>query len=153
LRHLTGLNSKCSTGPDNIPNILLKKMAHCLAQPLALLFTYFYSFGILPAVWKLAIVIPIFKKGSKSDPGNYRPISLTSVCSKVYETILKQQLFAHLRRNFFFDNAQHGFLPGSSTTTNLIESLDILSKGFRDKVTNCAIHFDFCQGFRFCLAP
>ena len=55
-----------------------------------------FNFGAVPNDWKKAIVKPIFKKGSASDPNSYKPISLTSVICKVFETIIKNQLLDYL---------------------------------------------------------
>jgi hypothetical protein len=60
-------------------------------------------------MWKAANVTPIFKKGSKADPGNYRPVSLTSVCCKLFESILRDALMNHLISNNLLSNSQHGF--------------------------------------------
>jgi len=70
--------------------------------------------GILPEDWKSETVCPIFKKGDKSDPGNYRPVSLTSVPCKVMESIIKDTMTAYLDTKGFYDSCQHGFVKGQS---------------------------------------
>ena len=80
--------------------------------------------GVVPRDWRTANVTPIFKKGSRSAPGNYRPVSLTSVCCKVMEQILKDEIVEHLERNSLMGKSQHGFMRGRSCTTNLISFLD-----------------------------
>jgi len=122
-------------------------MAHCLASPLTELFSLIYSYGLLPGIWKQAIVVPIYKKGTKSDPENYRPISLTCTCCKIYETLLKQHLLGYLNANSVLNPAQHGFMARSSKTTSLIESLNILSSGFWDKLCTRSVYFDFAKAF------
>ena len=82
-----------ATGPDGIPPKLLKELAHVLAPSLALLF------NASPCDWKTASVTPLFKKGNYSDPTNYRPVSLTSVCSKILERIIHSHIMAHLDRH------------------------------------------------------
>ena len=74
-----------ATSPDGIPPKLLKELAHMLAPSLALLFNASLKQGCLPCDWKTVSVTPLFKKGNRSDPTNYRPVSLTSVCSKILE--------------------------------------------------------------------
>ena len=73
------LKSKFSVGPDGIPSIVYKELANCLAEPLAMIFCLIMQFGSLPDIWKSAIVIPLYKKGSASNAKNYRPISLTFI--------------------------------------------------------------------------
>src|SRR2546426_7871644 len=71
-----------------------------------------------------AYVTPIFKKGCSADTNNYRPISITSVVCKLFESIVKQQLLVFLHTHSLVSPAQHGFIVGHSTTTNLLESLN-----------------------------
>ena len=81
---LNSLSSKLSCGPDNIPNVFLRKLSNFISTPLALLFQKSIECSKIPQIWKHANVIPVFKgKGSKFDVSNYRPISLTSNICKV----------------------------------------------------------------------
>ena len=73
-------------GPDQIPAIILKTLSEEVALPFTIIFNKSLSEGVVPSDWKTAEVTPIFKKGSKSDPGNYRPVSLTSIACKVLES-------------------------------------------------------------------
>ena len=70
-----------------------------MAKPIAHIFSKSVETGEFPAELELANVTTIFKKGDKSDPGNYRPISLTSVLGKLLETILRDKIVAHLEEN------------------------------------------------------
>ena len=80
------------------------------------------SVGFVPSEWLRAIIVPVFKKGSAGIATNYRPISLTCVASKVMEHIIVKALLEHLVENDLLSSAQHGFLKGKSTCTNLLES-------------------------------
>ena len=86
---LNKLDISKSPGPDNLHPKLLKETSCEIAVPLKLLFEKTLLLGKLPKEWKNAEVRPIFKKGDKSDPGNYRPVRLTSIVCKVIETIIK----------------------------------------------------------------
>ena len=109
-----------SAGPDNLPAEFYKITDSFVWFPLSLIFNLSIQTGALPDIWKVASVTPIFKKGSPSDPANYRPISLTCVACKLLETGIKTNLLNHLLRNVI-SSSQHGFLSRKSTTTQLLE--------------------------------
>ncbi len=69
-------------------------------------------------------MFPIFKKGANSDPGNHRPVLLTSVCYKVLESIIRDNLMEHLLENKLLRQSQHGFM---SCTSNLLEFLEMMT--------------------------
>ena len=89
LRLLKNVKNKTSAGPDGLPPIIFRKLAPKLARPLTIIFNLIMQFGEVPEVWKKATVVPIFKKGVSSNPQNYRPISLTCVGSKIFESAIK----------------------------------------------------------------
>ena len=93
---LQHMKKSCSPGPDGINQRILVEVAEEISYPLYLLFKESFDSAQLPDEWKVAHVIPIFKKGSKSDPANYRPISLTSVVVKLLERMLKESIMSHL---------------------------------------------------------
>ena len=95
-RELTTLDVNKAAGPDGIPTILLKMCADQLAVPLCHLFRKTLVSGKLPQDWKHAKITPIFKKGSRKKPGNYRPVSLTSQPCKVLERIIRKHISQHL---------------------------------------------------------
>jgi hypothetical protein len=101
LNKLKDLRPDSAPGPDKIHPRLLKEMRYELAEPLCIIFKKSIHSCSVPADWKTAIVTPIFKKGAKADPGNYRyrPVSLTSVPCKVMESIIKDEIMSHLANN------------------------------------------------------
>lgn len=112
---LVDLDITKSYGPDSIPNLLLKKCADVLSQPLCHIFRTSFATGILPWQWKTAIVIPVFKrKGSRNKPSSYRPISLISCIAKVMETIVNRKILNHLNAAQLIHESQFGFLKGHS---------------------------------------
>jgi len=131
---LVHLQESKSMGPDGVHPIVLKRCADVLATPLSMIFQKSYAEGKIPNDWKLADISPIFKKGSKSEPGNYRPISLTSVVSKVMESIIKEEITDVLTDRDWISHNQHGFTHGRSCLTNLLETLEawtrLLDEGF-----------------------
>ena len=70
--------------------------------------------GTIPQAWKIANIIPIYKKGLHSNPLNYRPVSLTSVCSKTMERLIAKELMNYLEINNILSKYQFGFRPSRS---------------------------------------
>ena len=93
---LSDLNPFKATGPDAISACFLKETANELAPMLTCLFNQSLTTGDIPQDRKKAYVIPIHKKGSKTDPKNYRPVSLTSIICKTMEHILSSQIMHHI---------------------------------------------------------
>ena len=104
---LTDINSNKAQGPDGIHGKILKNCAVGLAYPLTCIFRTSYYSGIIPQEWKLANVVPIFKKGDKTSVENYRPISLTCLVMKVFERIVKEKILSLTCDSL--DHRQHGF--------------------------------------------
>ena len=96
LKLLSNLNPDTAPGPDGIKPIVLKELREELAPIIQLLFQKSISTGKIHTDWTKANVSPVFKKGSKSDPANYRPISLTCILCKVMEQTLRNILGDHL---------------------------------------------------------
>ena len=87
---LRNINPNKAQGPDGINGRILKNCAATLSYPISKLFELSYSTGDIPDEWKLANVVPIHKKGSKSNVENYRPISLTSIIMKQFEKVVRR---------------------------------------------------------------
>ena len=99
-----------------------------MSEPLAILFNKSMQEGMIPNDWRKANVTPIFKKGSKFVPGNYRPVSLTSIICKTMERMMKDKLIEHLEANQIVSESQHGFRSGKSCQTNLLEFMETVTK-------------------------
>ena len=114
------MKDKISKTPENIPSFFIKRVSAALIKPLTLLFNASLSLGKVPYQWKRAIITPIHKKNDKSKPNNYRPISLTSSFSRIFESILQDKLLSHILANNLISSSQFGFLPNKSTCSQLI---------------------------------
>ena len=90
---------------------------------------------------------PIFKKGSSRDPGNYRPVSLTSLTCKVMEMILKESIMQHLNNNRLIRTSQHSFIAGRSCTTNLVEFLEVITAEADRGEPVDTVFLDFAKAF------
>ena len=127
--------------------IVLQTLHKELAPILQLIYQGSLDSGKLPSIWKEANVSPIFKKGDKSDPANYRPISLTCVLCKVLEHIVASSISRHFtEQNILFD-LQHGFREKRSCETQLIMLVDKLAKNMQAKKQTDLILLDFSKAF------
>ena len=142
---LRKLDPSKATGPDNIPGILLKKCCRSVAYPLTLIFNKSYKDGYLPCEWKNANVVPIHKKGDKANVENYRPISLTCLCMKVLEKLVRERLYRICLPKV--TPFQHGFVPFKSCSTQLIEFNSDLALNLNRGLQTDIIFFDFKKAF------
>ena len=143
--YLKLLNVNKAPGPDKFHGNLLKNCATSLAYPLSILFDKSYRTGVIPRDWKLAHVVPVYKKGSKNNVENYRPISLTSIIMKTYEKVIRDALM--LRCADKIVDFQHGFLPHRSCETQLIPFYNDLTLSLNDCSRTDVIYFDFAKAF------
>ena len=101
----------------------------------------------VPEDWRTANVCPIYKKGAKDQPGNYRPVSLTSDCGKILESIIKDDVVKHLDRYGLIKRTQHGFMRGRSCTSNLLSFLDKVTAAVDSCEAVDVIYLDFAKAF------
>ena len=144
---MTGLQGHKAHGPDGIPAHLLKESAHNMA----LLLTYIYKASLhqcrLPCDWKTALVFPIYKKGLRNNPANYRPISLTSIPCKIFEHLIYSSVYNHLETNCILSDAQYGFRKNRSCETQLIITVNELSSRLNLREQVDVITLDFSKAF------
>ena len=144
---LRNLKPSKSPGPDGLHPRILRELSAELAYPLKFLFDKSIQDGRLPDDWKKAEVRPIFKKGCKTTPGNYRPVSLTSVVCKVFEGFLRDSLYNHMIENNILSNVQHGFCKGRSCITQLLTTLQDWFQYLDKDIPVDTIYLDFRKAF------
>ena len=136
-----------SPGPDQLHPRMLRELASVLKIPLFILFRKSLDKGQLPLQWKCAHVSPIFKKGNRSSPCNYRPVSLTSVVCKLMETLIRDSLVTHMEENHLVCHQQHGFRAGRSTTTQLLSTLEVWTRILDEGGCVDTVFMDFMKAF------
>ena len=146
LTALRRINAFKSVGPDEIHPRILKELAKEIYKPLTHIFKTSLRTGIVPEAWKIANVVPIFKKGSRTSPENYRPISLTSCLGKLLEKIIRKKLMQHLETRVLV-NEQHGFRTKRSCTTNLLCCMEDWTKWLDEGNSFDVLYLDFRKAF------
>jgi hypothetical protein len=146
-QHLEKLNTSKAIGADMVHPKVLKSCSAELAYPLSKIFEKSFETGSLPEMWLKANIIPLFKKGNKLDPTNYRPISLTSIVCKIMEGIIKDEIMKFLTTNNLIKPQQHGFVNNKSCITNLLETLDLITKALADGLDVDVLFMDFAKAF------
>ena len=106
---ISKMKGKINRTPDGIPSFFIKHVALQLLTPLLIIFNSCLKFSLVPLQWKTALVVPIFKKGDKSYPKNYRPISLTSSFSRLFEAILHKKITTYLTQKNYYLSFQPVF--------------------------------------------
>src|SRR6201990_2815435 len=144
---LSELNTKRAYGPDGIPPAVLKICASELAPCLDKLLRLCLSTSTFPSSWKRALIQPVPKKGDPSQPSNYRPISLNSVLSKVFESILNRKIWHHLNSSTLISDRQYGFRKKRSTGDLLPLLSDSWSSALRHFGESFAVALDISKAF------
>lgn len=136
-----------SPGPDGIHSRIIKEAAEQLLEPLEMLYQYSFTHKELPRDWLIAHITPIFKKGSKYDPENYRPVSLTSTICKIFETLIREEIMTHMKTHSLFSEKQYGFISGRSTVLQLLKVLDRWTEFIDEGYAVDVIYCDFQKAF------
>ena len=144
---LLKLNISKASGPDGINGRLLKELCNEISPLLKTIYDKSMQEGSLPYQWKEAHVIALFKKGNKRSPNNYRPVSLTSICCKIMETIIRDGIFKSLEDQGLIHKDQHGFRGGRSCCTQLLEVMEVWTGWFDRGLPWDTIYTDFSKAF------
>ena len=128
LKIIQGLKPKTSAGYDHLSSKVLKDIANIVSTPLSIIINQSLCSGIFPSKLKIAKVIPLFKKGDIQLFGNYRPISLLSSVSKVFEKAAYGQLYEYFSSHALFYDSQYGFRKYHSTELAALELVDRIHK-------------------------
>ena len=147
LKLLLDLKENKASGPDKVPSRILKVAAEPISHCLQLLFTASLHTGKVPSDWKQANITPVFKKGERFKALNYRPVSLTCICSKLTEHLVVSQMMKHFDEHGILADCQHGFRKQRSCETQLIDLTQELHERLEEKVQVDMIVLDFSKAF------
>ena len=144
---LNKLKPDKSPGPDGLHPRFFNELASSLSKPLCQIFMISLNTHTLPNQWKEAKISTIFKKGNKKVASNYRPVSLISIVCKIMETIVRNHIVDHMKKNKLFSPRQYGFISGRSTTLQLLTILDIWTEALDKGYSIDIIYMDFQKAF------
>ena len=147
LTALNGMKEATASGPDKIPAKILEDVAELIYVPLALIFNESFWKGVFPEKWKVARVKPIFKSGQQSDMNNYRPISILSGVSGLFEKLVCDQIFVFLAAKNLLSSNQFAYRKLHSTITSLMNVTDTWYKNIEEKRINVSLLLDLRKAF------
>jgi hypothetical protein len=144
---LSQLKTDKSPGIDGLHPKFLYEVRNEISEVLSTIFNESIRTGVVPSDWKDALVTPLFKKGNRSEPGNYRPVSLTCILCKVLEKIVKERLLDHLTKYRILKDSQHGFIKGRSCLTNILDFLEEVYEKLDEGKAVDVVYLDFAKAF------
>ena len=144
---INSLDTKKSWGHDDLSARFIQLICPIIIKPLTKIFNKCFENGEYLNLLKIAKVIPIYKKGNRSDVGNYRPISVLSVLNKVFEKLIYKRLYSFFEKYKLFYEFQFGFRGGHSTIQALIEVLDKIRDSIEKGKIVCGIFADLSKAF------
>ena len=147
LKVLSNLREDKAAGADDLSPRFLLHIKEQISYPLFLIFRKSLDEGVVPEDWKLSNVSPIYKKGNRNQAENYRPVSLTSVICKLFESIMRDTLVHHLEEKLLIGSSQHGFRKGRSCLTNLLAFLDKVTDLVDSGNSIDVVFLDFAKAF------
>ena len=136
-----------ASGYDDLTVRLLVDARDYVSEPLAYILNLSFSTGIFPDKLKVARVVPIFKKGDKTAPGNYRPISVLPVISKLFEKLINTRIVKYFEENDIFYEHQYGFRHGYSTKLSLINLINQITQYTDEGRATIGVFIDFAKAF------
>ena len=146
-KKLRNLKLNKAAGMDGIQSNILKALSEEICLPLCMIFRKSLDEGVVPLDWRAADVVPLYKKGAKNHPSNYRPISLTSVVCKILESIIKGAISIHLESNTLIKGSQHSFSLGNSCLTNMLIYLEHVTSEIDKGLPVDTLYHDFAKAF------
>ena len=147
-KRLKNINPNKATGPDNLPGRVLKELHNTIAEPLSIIFQKSLDESILPEDWLIGEISPIYKnKGVKSDPNNYRPVSLTALVCKNIEDIIREEIIKFFSSIKYISPVQYAFINGRSCVSQIITVLDAWTKTLDEGGNIDVVYTDFKKAY------
>ena len=136
-----------SPDSDGLNSYFMKRLSFSVCYPLCLIFNKSFEQGMIPASWKKAVVIPLFKKGDSSSVVNYRPVSLCSVICKIMESIINSKIIDFLNVQQVLSDKQFGFRKNKSCTQQLLSCRNVKTSQLDQGECLDVVYIDFSKAF------
>ena len=144
---INNMKNKSSSGVDGISNKILKCITVEILEAVTLIINQMLKTGIFPDAFKIAKVIPLYKKGEHTLLSNYRPISLLPTMSKLFERVICNQLYTHFNDNDLLSEHQFGFRPNHSTELATVKLVDFINQQMEQCKIPANIYLDLSKAF------
>ena len=147
VKSISEIKANSAPGPDGFSALLLRECATQLSDPLFIIFRNSIDSGEVPNELKDSFITPIHKGGLKSEPKNYRPVSLLSHILKTLEKIIRRKIVKFLEDNNCMNPCQHGFCKYRSCLSQLLEHYDQIIEAVIDNKNFDVVYLDFFKAF------
>ena len=127
--------------------LILKHVCSEIMKPMLYLLNVSFTHGEFPDKLKVAVITPIYKKGTREDISNYRPVSVLPIFSKIFEKITYNRLISFLEKNNILYNNQYGLRSGYSTDTALIYVTENILKALNEKRHVAGVFMDLAKAY------
>lgn len=144
---IANLRSTPSKDIYGLDTKILKMAVSHISQPIAHVINLCIENTVFPDSLKVALITPIYKKGNRNDPNNYRPIALLPILSKVFEKVLQKRLLAFLQKYNLISDYQFGFLPEKSTSLATVQVIEYICESFEQNMITTAAFLDLSKAF------
>ena len=147
IKLIDGLDINKSCREDDIPIKFIKLSSNIISGFLSDIFNKCIKLGVYPNLLKVAKVVPIFKKGSKDECSNYRPISLLMNINKLFEKIIHKRMYSFLEKKKILNQNQYGFRKNSNTAFAIYDLIENKLKNLDENLYTCALYVDLSKAF------
>lgn len=144
---ILSLPNSSSVGPDEIPTSLIKSCVDIICEPMSDLINDIFATGTFPDDFKLAKIIPLFKKGSKYEPQNYRPLVIQNIFSKIVDKIFTKRLVSFLVKYKLINSCQYAYLKGKSVDLAIYNFLNAIYDSLENSNDCIGVFYDFSKAF------
>lgn len=141
------MKNKKSAGPDGVPATVVKHCIDEICEPITYIINNSLKYGVFPDVLKEAVVKPLHKKGDVNEIANYRPISILSTFSNIFEMVVCKQLTGFFYRYSLFATSQHGYMKGRSTQTAIYDFIKVIIDAFESSEMIVGLFVDLSKAF------
>ena len=147
IKAIKELDPYSSTPDGDIPAKILTSCSEHLAIPLKMMWAESFENGTIPPSLKNQFITPVYKKGNKTDPANYRPVSITSHLIKIFERVIRNHLVSFIEENGLMNKNQHGFRKQKSCLTQLLDHIDHIFNCLNSGEEVDVIYLDYAKAF------